>query len=144
MWRGTMGVRVYVAGGEWNRLDRSEGLMPTRPLRPCAQPGCPALVQAGRCPVHGGTGLTPRGWATPSVTAPLRLRGRAWVGIRQEVLMQEPCCYLCDGGGTEADYVDHVVPLAEGGTDDRWNLRRICRDCHARKTGRESTRARRG
>lgn len=63
--------------------------------------------------------------------------------IRRQVLADEPQCYLCHGGGTPADYIDHVVALAEGGTDDRSNLRRICRDCHARKTGRESARAKR-
>ena len=26
--------------------------MPNRPLRPCAQPGCPATVVSGRCPKH--------------------------------------------------------------------------------------------
>jgi 5-methylcytosine-specific restriction protein A len=62
--------------------------------------------------------------------------------IRATVLNEEPRCYVCGGGGTEADYVDHVRPLAEGGSDERYNLRRICRACSNAKTGRESARAR--
>jgi len=62
---------------------------------------------------------------------------------RWQVLDEEPWCYVCGGGGTDADYVDHVVSLGDGGSDDRSNLHRICRDCSDLKTGRESTKARR-
>lgn len=115
-------------------------MSPQSPLRPCGQPGCPALVQRGKCERHGGTtvAVEPRGWSTPSSASHLRLRGRAWMVIRRDVLATEARCYVCQGGGGSDDYVDHVVPLSEGGTDDRSNLRRICRACHVRKTGREA------
>ncbi len=30
--------------------------MPDRPKRPCARPGCPALVESGYCPEHARSG----------------------------------------------------------------------------------------
>ena len=63
--------------------------------------------------------------------------------MRAQVLGEEPTCYVCGRSGGAADYVDHVVSLGNGGTDDRSNLHRICRDCSARKTAQESSRARR-
>ena len=58
--------------------------------------------------------------------------------IRRQVLTEEWRCRRCGLGGTDADVVDHIVSLGEGGTDDRQNLQRLCRRCHAQKTGRES------
>lgn len=63
--------------------------------------------------------------------------------IRRMVLSQEARCRLCGGGGTNADIVDHIRSLAEGGTDERSNVQRLCRSCSASKTARESARARR-
>ena len=117
--------------------------MPLAPLRPCAYPRCPALVRSGRCAAHGGTGDTPKSWARPSAVAALRMRGRAWMALRGVVMAEECQCYQCGQMGQPDDIVDHLVPLAEGGTDDRHNLARCCRRCHHVKTGRESARARR-
>ncbi|MEJ7824827.1 MAG: HNH endonuclease [Solirubrobacteraceae bacterium] len=36
-------------------------------------------------------------------------------------------CALCD---RQADEVDHITPLAWGGSDDPSNLGSLCRDCH--------------
>lgn len=33
---------------------------------------------------------------------------------------------------------DHVVPKAQGGTDDEGNMQAICADCHKAKTEREA------
>jgi 5-methylcytosine-specific restriction enzyme A len=83
-----------------------------------------------------------RSWVRPSAFAAQRLRGRAWMALREQVMSEEYRCYKCGQLGQASDLVDHVVPLAQGGTDDRVNLRRCCRACHATKTGRESARAR--
>lgn len=32
------------------------------------------------------------------------------------------------------EHVDHIVPLAAGGTDDESNLQTLCAACHSRKT----------
>jgi 5-methylcytosine-specific restriction protein A len=39
---------------------------------------------------------------------------------------------------TLADEVDHIVPMANGGTDDDQNLEAICTGCHKVKTQKES------
>lgn len=45
-------------------------------------------------------------------------------------------CQPCAAAGrvTEAAEVDHVTPLAKGGTDDERNLQAICVPCHRAKT----------
>lgn len=30
--------------------------------------------------------------------------------------------------------MDHIVPLAQGGTNDTSNLQTLCRSCHSKKT----------
>ena len=51
------------------------------------------------------------------------------------------CCHYC--GKVGADEVDHIVPLAEGGADEEWNLAPIHREpCHRRKTAGEALRGR--
>ncbi len=37
-------------------------------------------------------------------------------------------CALCPRGAEE---VDHIVPVAEGGSDNLSNLRSLCHNCHA-------------
>lgn len=115
--------------------------MPTKPKRPCpGSPRCPHF--AGACPVHP---VQPRsGWvARPSSAAGQRTRGEAWMVIRRRVLAEEHACAVCGRPGDSGDMVDHVTPIIDRGTSDRANLRRLCRGCHAMKTGRESVRGRR-
>lgn len=45
----------------------------------------------------------------------------------------------CMGVATE---VDHIVPVAEGGTDELGNLQAACPGCHRIKTQAEATRGR--
>lgn len=78
----------------------------------------------------------------PSAFAAQRLRGRAWMALRHQVMSEETSCAICADWGQADDVVDHIVPLSQGGTDDRMNLHRVHRRCHAMKTGRESRRAR--
>ena len=82
-------------------------------------------------------------WARPSAFASQRLRGRAWMALRAEVMREEPACAICAEWGQTDDVIDHIIPLSQGGTDDRMNLRRVHRRCHATKTATESARARR-
>lgn len=52
----------------------------------------------------------------------------------------------CQIGGEHcvftATEVDHIVPVFEGGGDERENLRAVCSPCHAVKTQEEAQRAR--
>ncbi|HYZ13760.1 MAG TPA: HNH endonuclease signature motif containing protein [Actinomycetota bacterium] len=65
---------------------------------------------------------------------------RGWSRLRAQVLLEEPRCRSCGGPSTE---VDHVLARANGGTDDRANLAALCSACHAAKTVRDRTDARR-
>ncbi|WP_040667197.1 HNH endonuclease signature motif containing protein [Nitrolancea hollandica] len=104
--------------------------MPRRPLKPCPEPGCPALVDRGRCPQH----QTKRPWQGG---AGGRGYGRPWRRIRDQVLTEEPFCRIC---GAPSQEVDHIVARADGGSDDRGNLRGLCRRCHASRTARQGKR----
>jgi 5-methylcytosine-specific restriction protein A len=55
------------------------------------------------------------------------------------VLAEEPLCALCEAEGRvePSSMVDHIAPKVQGGTDDRENLRGICRRHHDSKSGRE-------
>ena len=69
-----------------------------------------------------------------------RTTGRKWQRIREQVLLEEPLCRPCDTAGrvTSSTQVDHIKPIADGGTDERRNLQGICIPCHEEKTAREN------
>lgn len=75
--------------------------------------------------------------------SPNRIRGRAWQRIRTAVLSREPLCRGCSVKGrvTVAVEVDHIMPLAKGGTNDHENLQPLCVECHEAKTAREAAEA---
>lgn len=70
-----------------------------------------------------------------------RLSYRARNRLRVEVLQDEPFCRKCASKAeqTVATQVDHIVPLVQGGTEDRSNLQPLCDDCHEEKTSAEQT-----
>ena len=92
-----------------------------------------AVDGRSRCRAHGGGP-----WARVSPISKERF-GADWNQRRARVLREEPNCAIC---GAPATDVDHVVAIADGGTDDRSNLRALCRECHKRHTS-EQNRARR-
>ena len=64
-------------------------------------------------------------------------RGRAWRKQREAVLRRDSkLCQPCRARGayTAAMEVDHILGLAEGGTDQSDNLQAICVPCHKAKT----------
>lgn len=83
-------------------------------------------------------------------------RGYGWKHqqMRERVLREEPLCRSCLAMDppryTPSYYADHIIPVAEGGTDDRENYQALglplskypngC-DCHDRKTQAEAKRA---
>lgn len=114
--------------------------MAARALRPCLESarGCRELVAGGgRCPEHAKE--RDRIEWTEHGSSSSRGYGQAWKGLRAAVLLDEPLCRHCAAAGrvTAASDVDHVIPKALGGTDDRSNLSPLCADCHARKTIRD-------
>ena len=46
-------------------------------------------------------------------------------------------CYLCGGPATE---VDHIIPVAEGGSSYMINAGAICTSCHTEKSRQEAAR----
>jgi 5-methylcytosine-specific restriction protein A len=106
--------------------------MPTAPPRYCSTPGCP---QKQPCSVH--VRVQGRyGWRNDTH----RIRGRRLQRLRSDLLSDEPFCRACHV--RLATIRDHVVPLAEGGTDDPSNIQPLCPSCSDEKTQRESRRGR--
>lgn len=70
-----------------------------------------------------------------------RQRGRAWMATRDRVALRDG--YRCAKCGAtwvpNRDHVDHIVELADGGTNDDGNLQLLCDDpCHKDKTAAEA------
>ena len=69
--------------------------------------------------------------------------GRPWRRKREAVLKRDGyVCQPCKRNNhtTMATEVDHVIPQAEGGSEDESNLQAICTDCHKAKTQAEAAR----
>lgn len=66
----------------------------------------------------------------------IRKRGRKAVEQRARRLRAEPLCRHCLAQGVTraAEVIDHIVPLAHGGTDDDTNTQALCLSCHEAKT----------
>ena len=104
------------------------------------------MVERGRCDTHGGNPA--HRWDTDRRPDVKRLSGRANQARRMRLFAQEPFCRTCakKGLATVATIADHVVPLAEGATEDAYdltNMEPLCADCHQVKTQQESARGRR-
>lgn len=104
--------------------------MPSRPLGPCTQPGCPNRATAGhgRCLEHARPAWQGSGRGLDHGA------GVAWKTIRARVLSEEPTCRAC--GVNASTEVHHVTPRAQGGTHERSNLAGVCAPCHRRLTTR--------
>ena len=69
--------------------------------------------------------------------------GRPWRRKREAVMKRDQyLCQLCKQKGrvTEATEMDHIVNVAEGGTDDESNLQSLCTPCHDAKSQEEARR----
>ena len=76
-------------------------------------------------------------------TAQERGYGAEWQKLRKQVMARDQWRCQCEdcrseGRITVAHECDHIVPKSQGGTDALSNLQAINRECHARKTQRES------
>jgi 5-methylcytosine-specific restriction protein A len=100
--------------------------MPVAPPKAC-RPGCPHY--RGHCPTHDRAYDQQRGNSAE------RNYGHRWRLLRYRVLEEEPVCRICRKA--VATEVDHILARAKGGTDDRSNLRGLCKACHSVKTIRE-------
>ncbi len=117
--------------------------MSIKPGRWCSR--CRA-VHAGKCPDAPV-------WEKPVFKRSGR-GGRPWQRKRERIFERDR--YLCQIHlqqgiqvvvtlhGNLAGICDHIVPLAEGGTDHESNLQTICKACDKVKTQAESLRGRGG
>jgi len=107
--------------------------MPHSPPHYCAHVGCNILVQGGtpggRCPAHTLAPWRPRVQPVP------RIRGEKLQHLRAQLFMRTPLCVLCEQHGriTMATIRDHIVPLADGGTEDDSNTQALCWTCNELK-----------
>lgn len=113
--------------------------MPTSAPKPCTV--CGVLVRTGssRCDEHQvrqGTFADVRRGSRHE-----RGYGNAWTHLRQRILRRDGgLCQVCKAQGILAagHEVDHIVPKAQGGTDDDRNLQTICVPHHRAKTASEA------
>lgn len=71
--------------------------------------------------------------------APNRIGSRRGQELRKYRLQVYPLCAECQKAGIikPTDEIDHIVPLAMGGTDTEDNVQGLCFDHHAQKTALE-------
>ena len=114
--------------------------MPSKPKRPCAQPGCPELVDSGYCDKHkqqAGYYDKQRG------SSSARGYGSRWQKYRRLWLSRQPLCIHCldKNRVTQATDVDHIVAVSGPSDPLFWrpsNHQSLCHSCHSSKTAREN------
>jgi len=95
-------------------------------LTVCAQPGCGQdAVRDGRCSAHQLKRERERDRSRE------RCRSHAWRKLRAQVLARDR--YVCAICGASANSVDHVVRVADRGSDDPLNLRAACSHFNLRR-----------
>ncbi|WP_443062943.1 HNH endonuclease [Streptomyces sp. NBC_00440] len=99
----------------------------------CLRQGClTPTVRDGRCGDH----QTRKGWNRTSIRN--ASRPRDWHRRRSRVLVRDR--FTCQQCGSHKDLeVDHIVPVARGGSWEPDNLWVLCKPCHKRKTYSEGT-----
>jgi 5-methylcytosine-specific restriction protein A len=115
--------------------------MPYAPKRPCAQPGCPALVAAGAryCEPHQRAERVRVDERRESASA--RGYDRHWQKARAAYLAANPLCVRCleQGRTTAAALVDHIIPH-KGDPALFWDMENwmaLCTPHHASKSAKE-------
>lgn len=100
----------------------------------CAAPGCPVLVQRGRCAAHR---IQERD--RPNVDTRKWYRTPRWQALRAQKMAEAPFCAACEVEGRLERWtdLDHIV-RHDGDPVRFWdyaNLQGLCASHHARKTG---------
>jgi 5-methylcytosine-specific restriction protein A len=115
--------------------------MPSKPLKPCTRPGCPALVKSGRCDECKRKGGGEQRRAPWSVQAHRWYASPRWREARERFFATHPLCIQCEGEGrvVPATVVDHVRPHRGSAVLfwDKGNWQALCESCHNAKSARE-------
>ena len=107
--------------------------MPRKPKKPCSYPGCPKLTYGRYCEEHEK--LTRKHYEKYKRNPATKKRyGAHWKRIRDAYVKHHPVCEMCKKRGihTPTQEVHHIIPLAEGGSNDWDNLMSLCKSCHSR------------
>jgi 5-methylcytosine-specific restriction protein A len=111
--------------------------------RTCVEPGCPELVERGRCSAHRLRVVGRDGRERERPSAQERGYDARWQRARAAFLQAHPFCahHELQGQAVEAKVVDHIIPH-RGDRALFWaaadNWQSLCGPCHARKSGREA------
>jgi len=117
--------------------------MPNSLKKPCAQPGCPKLIEAGNtyCEEHSKEQSRYRNKRYDNTRDPKvrKFYGSSqWQKLRNMQLDREPLCEHCKEKGItrEATEVDHIIPIKVdwGKRTKLDNLQSLCHSCHAKKS----------
>lgn len=107
--------------------------MPYKPKRPCRFGGCPKLTdrKSGYCeehekPMRQHYERFARGYDQH------KRYGSAWHRARDRHVKSHPLCEECEKRGRYvlASLVHHILPIADGGTNEDSNLMSLCVSCH--------------
>lgn len=122
---------------------RTEYKMPHALKKPCAHPGCAALIP------HDGRYCNPHdkfyksAYTRERRTDPdfkkgdMFYSGTKWRKLRLWFLKRNPLCSC----GADAAMVDHIQPIKQGGAKyEESNLQTMCNPCHSRKSAKEGSR----
>lgn len=109
---------------------------PTTPQRPSkATTFCSAACASRHHAADRGRAVTPKGQRagrrSDRESAALGLSRSARAALRLRWIAQGRGCAFCDGA---AETVDHVIPLARGGTNFEGNLIPACRRCNSSRS----------
>lgn len=99
--------------------------MPRVPQRRCSWPGCPVLVDGGRCPAHRTRRVRP----SPE--------SRGYDGAHRAQPIGESC-ERC--GSTRNLTRGHIIAAADGGTNDPSNYLCLCQSCQNRQAAQDTRR----
>lgn len=119
--------------------------MPRAPGKPCAHHGCASVVYGQKwCKEHQRSDW--RRKTAHRLQTDWREEKRfydsaGWQRLRLERLRIEPLCRMCKAQGriSLAKDVDHIERIRSGGERlSLENTQSLCKQCHARKSGREA------
>lgn len=112
----------------------TEVSMPYKPKKPCAYPGCSNLTSETYCDEHKSkVRKNYNDFFRDRATK--RKYGCNWKRIRDRYIAEHPLCEDClkEGKMTPAIEVHHILPVKNGGTNNRENLTSLCKSCHIKR-----------
>lgn len=109
-------------------------ILPYKPMKPCAHPGCPNLTHSRYCEAHQRQADREYDKYQRSGKSYLEYHNGTWAKLRRMQLQRQQLCELClrEHRYTKATLVHHILPLREGGTSAPDNLMSLCGPCHSR------------